>query len=59
MLDEQAKAASAAAVAARQQQRETTSSYRGVGWDQSKGKWIAQIKHEGRNQRLGRFLLVY
>jgi hypothetical protein len=33
----------------------STSSYRGVHWDQSSGKWTAKIQHEGRRQSLGSF----
>lgn len=36
-------------------QSNNTSGYPGVSWDAARGKWVAYIKHHGRNIRLGRF----
>ena len=33
----------------------STSRYRGVSWDQSRGKWCAQVQVIGRHVHLGRF----
>lgn len=32
-----------------------TSGYRGVTWDRSRGKWVAQAQHHGRCYTFGRF----
>jgi hypothetical protein len=32
-----------------------SSKYKGVTWDKSKGKWVAQIQHNRRNHYLGLF----
>lgn len=32
-----------------------TSRYRGVTWDKERGKWLAQVKKDRRNNFLGRF----
>jgi transposase len=34
---------------------ETTSKYKGVCWDEDRGKWLAQINKEGVHKHLGRF----
>ncbi|MFI4882163.1 MAG: hypothetical protein ACIAQU_06215, partial [Phycisphaerales bacterium JB064] len=34
---------------------ETTSRYKGVCWDEDRGKWLAQISKEGVHKHLGRF----
>ncbi|MEQ9095800.1 MAG: helix-turn-helix domain-containing protein [Phycisphaerales bacterium] len=34
---------------------ETTSRYKGVCWDEDRGKWLAQISKEGVHRHLGRF----
>jgi predicted DNA-binding transcriptional regulator AlpA/DNA-binding XRE family transcriptional regulator len=34
---------------------ETTSKYKGVCWDDRRGKWLAQINKEGVHKHLGRF----
>jgi len=34
---------------------ETTSRYKGVCWDERRGKWLAQISKEGVHRHLGRF----
>ncbi len=34
---------------------ETTSKYKGVCWDERRGKWLAQISKEGVHKHLGRF----
>jgi len=35
--------------------REYTSKYKGVSWDEPRGKWKAQIQCEGRNRYIGRY----
>lgn len=35
--------------------RTSTSIYKGVGWDKSRGKWMAKLKVNGRTLNLGRF----
>jgi hypothetical protein len=35
--------------------RPCTSRFKGVSWDKSKGKWVAQIKRTGRQRHLGRY----
>jgi hypothetical protein len=32
-----------------------TSRFKGVCWDRRRGKWLAQIKREGKGRQLGRF----
>lgn len=39
----------------RKADRTSTSAFLGVSWDTCNKKWIAQIKHDGRNRFLGRF----
>lgn len=34
---------------------ETTSKYKGVCWDERRGKWLAQIRKDGVHRHLGRF----
>ncbi len=34
---------------------ETTSKYKGVCWDDRRGKWLAQINKDGKHHHLGRF----
>jgi len=34
-----------------------TSKYPGVSWDNERGKWLAQIIHNGKKYHIGRFLL--
>lgn len=34
---------------------ETTSKYKGVCWDEDRGKWLAQIRKDGVHRHLGRF----
>eukprot|EP01047_Picozoa_sp_COSAG01_P046408 COSAG01_NODE_4355_length_5108_cov_4.680176_1_plen_270_part_00 len=54
-VDPQVKAANVAAVAMRQKQQRGTSAYRGVSWSKQTGKWVASIRHQGRQQFLGCF----
>jgi hypothetical protein len=35
--------------------KKATSKYRGVYWSEGRGKWVAQIGHEGRHRSLGLF----
>lgn len=35
--------------------REYTSKYKGVSWDEPRGKWKAQLQHEGKNRFIGRY----
>jgi hypothetical protein len=35
--------------------RSNTSGFKGVTWDKEKGKWLAQIKFQNKNNYLGRF----
>jgi len=32
-----------------------TSGYKGVYWDRSRQKWVAQIRFKGKNYKLGRY----
>ena len=38
-----------------EQKRVTSSKYKGVGWDRSRGLWMAYIKVDGKRITLGRF----
>jgi hypothetical protein len=33
----------------------TSSEYKGVSWVPSRGKWLVQIKYDGKNRNLGRY----
>ena len=33
-----------------------TSGFRGVFWNKKKARWLAEISHQGKNKRLGRFV---
>ncbi|HYE17226.1 MAG TPA: AP2 domain-containing protein [Tepidisphaeraceae bacterium] len=35
--------------------RPTTSRFKGVCWEKWTGRWVAQIRHDGVNRRIGRF----
>jgi len=35
--------------------KSNTSGYKGVTWDKNRGKWIAQIKVDGKHKHLGRY----
>jgi len=35
--------------------RECTSKFKGVSWDSSKEKWVAQINKSGMHRQIGRF----
>ena len=35
--------------------REYSSKYKGVSWDEPRGKWKAQIQKDGRNRFIGRY----
>ena len=35
--------------------KNSTSKYKGVSWDESRGKWAAQISVDCKSKRLGRF----
>lgn len=40
----------------RGQQKNNTSGYKGVTWDKTNEKWMAQIRVQGKNHKLGRFV---
>lgn len=36
--------------------KNNTSGYKGVSWDAQRKKWVAQIRLQGKNHKIGRFL---